>query len=99
MSNDNIALAINVTPRTFCEKNIKLNIADVVAGNYSMTFVGLETFKQPVIAVLKDNFLGTTTTLTPGYVYNFSITADAASSGSGRFVVTEKNVVATALSQ
>jgi len=94
-SKDGVSLAINVTPHTFCQKDIKLNIENAVTGNYTLSFYGLDKFQRRVTAVLQDNFSGTTTELQAGTMYDFAVTSDAASSGAGRFVLTEKPVVLT----
>jgi hypothetical protein len=94
-SRDGISLAINVTPQTFCQKDIKLDVENAVTGNYTLTVYGLDKFQRPVTAVLQDNFTGATTELHSGTTYAFAVTSDAASSGAGRFVLTEKPVVLT----
>ena len=45
--------------------------------------------------MLQDNFTGTTTEIKAGTTVDFAVTTDAASTGPGRFVLTEKPIVLT----
>ena len=98
LSKDNIALAINATPEIYCEKETRLNITNAAAGNYSLSFQGLESFRRLVKMHLKDNFTGSLTEITPDFIYNFTITASAATKGSGRFVIQEKPLLKNSVS-
>lgn len=98
LSKDNIALSINATPETFCEKEIPLNITNAPAGNYSLSFEGLASFKRLVKMQLKDNFLGTQVEITPDLIYTFSITSDINSTGKSRFVIIEKPILKNTVS-
>lgn len=93
LSKDNIALAINATPETFCEKEIRLNITNAPAGNYSLIFQGIESFKHLAKMQLKDNFLGTFIEISPDLTYNFAVTTNPASTGKSRFVIFEKPIL------
>jgi len=94
-SKDGISLAINVTPKTFCQKDVLLDIENAKPGDYTLGFFGIEKFRHPVTAMLKDNFMGTTTEIKEGSKIDFAVTTDPTSTGAGRFVLTEKPIVLT----
>jgi hypothetical protein len=98
LSQDDIALAINATPETFCEKETRLNITNAPAGNYSLVFQGLDSFKRLAKMQLKDNFTGTVIEITPELTYNFAVTSNPASTGKSRFVIIEKPILKTSVS-
>lgn len=94
-SEDGILLAINVVAEEFCNKPVSLSIDNATAGNYTFNFKGLTTFYQGLKVSVKDNFLGSTHTITEDYSFDFAVTNDPLSKGS-RFVLTlEKPEIAS----
>ena len=93
LSNDDIPLAINSMPETSCGNETRLNITNAPAGNYSLLFQGLESFKRVVTMHLKDKYLGTMIQIAPGLTYNFAINTDPASTGKSRFVIIENPIL------
>jgi hypothetical protein len=73
-------LAINALPELGCS-TVQLHVSEAVSGTYSLAFSGFESFGSGVVVTLTDNFLHLSLTATSGG-YNFSITADPASTGN-----------------
>lgn len=66
-------------------KVIKLKVIDVVAGNYSLNFSELSSLTLGYKVYLEDKFLNQERVVTDGFVYDFSVTANALSYGDSRF--------------
>jgi chitodextrinase len=84
---DTVLLAVNTLTNAFCAKTVNLNVTEVTAGSYSLSFANLESIPEIGEIVLKDNFTGTSTTIT-GTEYAFNVTSDPASFGRTRFSIT-----------
>jgi chitodextrinase len=80
-------LAVNTLPNSFCSKSVNLNIQNATPGSYSLSFSGLESLIDIGTLSLRDNFLGSTVSVT-STSYGFNITSDPNSAGTGRFTVT-----------
>jgi hypothetical protein len=74
-------------PYDFCSKNVKLNLANATAGDYTFDFSQLESFTMAINIKLLDHFTNQEITLQPGSTYTFSVTSDAISSGAERFEI------------
>lgn len=86
-SSDQVNLVFNKVSDSFCEKTIALNIEDVTPGNYSLSFFNVASLSGIGQVTLHDNFVQTTRVLQEGDTYNFAVSANAASFGSGRFTL------------
>ncbi len=92
-SADNNDLVINTIGTKFCTgisntRVIPLNIDRVVPGTHTLSFSQLDTFSEDLTFVLRDLFTKDSLILTPSSSsYQFSVTPDAKSYGSGRFVL------------
>lgn len=86
---DTMLLAVNHVTDSYCSKTIKLNVADVPAGSYSLTFGNLASLNDVGELLLTDHFAGTSTAIT-GSEYPFAVTADPTSFGRSRFEITFK---------
>ncbi len=87
ISSENRKLAINSMAPFNCSGEVKLDISNVPAGNYSLEFSEFESFGNAVDITLVDNFTATATDVRANTLYNFQVTADANSHGSNRFKV------------
>lgn len=88
LSSNNDALAINSWSSLTCDTKIKINITDAVAGHYTLTFTGIDSFLGDVNLLLEDKFANASAALTNNMQYPFDVTSDPASQGSSRFVLT-----------
>jgi hypothetical protein len=80
-------MAINSSSAMTCAAEVTLAIENIAAGNYVLQFSDMETFNSHTIITLHDNFTAKTFDVMSG-AYNFSVTTNPASYGSGRFKVT-----------
>ena len=80
-------LSINTLPMIACSRVVKLNMTNVNEGAYQLKFEGLFSFETAFEFTLIDNYLNTSTKLNESYIYDFAVTADAASFGDTRFEV------------
>jgi hypothetical protein len=78
-------LAINVISPVQCTGTLKLKIADVAPGSYSLKLTDLDHLDLGYEITLMDNFLGTTRAMAAGGEYNFSVTTDPLTYGASRF--------------
>jgi hypothetical protein len=87
LSEDKRKLAINSMPETFCASNIKVDVADVPVGSYSLSFSRFESFDPAAIIMLTDHFTTPATTVDVRLqgTYTFQVTADTLSKGFNRF--------------
>lgn len=81
-------LAINSLDLQDCSRSVPLAMDNISTGDYKLTFDNLDSFAPSTTVVLTDNFTQTTTDVRVNPAYPFSITGDAASFDSARFVVT-----------
>jgi hypothetical protein len=81
------SLAINSWSELICDTDIKLNVTDVTNGSYSLKFSNLSSFGGATEFILRDRFLQTSTTVTNNLEYVFTVSSDAQSFGSDRFVL------------
>lgn len=86
-STDNVELVFNKVADSFCEKQIGLTLENVVPGNYSLSFANVSTLRGVGEIILTDNFTQTSIVVNDSEAYTFSVTAQAASYGSGRFTL------------
>ena len=84
----NTNYVFNTLPSSECSTQVNLNIGNVTEGEHSLEFSGLDDFTLPYKITLIDNFEGVTQIISQGDVYEFDVTADAASYGTNRFDVT-----------
>jgi lysophospholipase L1-like esterase/predicted esterase len=82
------SLAINNTSDSFCSKTIRLNVQNVTAGIYTLSFASLDEVEGIGQITLWDNLLDSVANLRTKPDYEFSVTADPASYGADRFVIT-----------
>ncbi|MEO7992569.1 MAG: T9SS type A sorting domain-containing protein [Chryseolinea sp.] len=80
-------LAINSLPSFNCSKTVRLDISNAAVATYSLEFSEYESFSESIKIMLKDNFTNTTFNARSGASYSFSVTSNAASFGSNRFVL------------
>jgi hypothetical protein len=85
---DGRKVAINSLPATNCKTEIKLAVEHAAAGAYRLNFSEHESFAGSMVMTLNDKFTGSNFNILAGSGYDFSVTADPASYGSGRFNVT-----------
>jgi hypothetical protein len=79
--------AINSLAPFNCSSTVKLNIQGAAAGSYSLDFSGYESFPKGIEIMLTDNFTNNVIDVRKTTSYNFSVTAQAASTGANRFLV------------
>ncbi len=89
-SADQVNLVFNKLEDSFCEKVVPVTIEDAAPGNYSLSFANVSNLVGVGEVTLTDNFTSVTTAVNDSEAYNFSITATAASTGTGRFKLTLK---------
>jgi len=89
-STDQVNLVFNKLEDSFCEKVVPVTIEDAAPGNYSLSFANVSNLVGVGEVTLTDNFTSVTTAVNDSEAYNFSITATAASTGTGRFKLTLK---------
>ena len=78
--------AINSIPLLACgDKNVKLRVEDVPAGNYTLRFSDLDKMDVGYGVVLIDHFLNKEMAIEESTDYDFAVTADVLSKGAGRF--------------
>lgn len=80
-------LVFNFVSSTSCEQNINLRMEDTPVGEYSLSFLDMDSFSSPFNLVLIDNFTGTSHNISNYFVYEFEITEDELSTGDDRFDV------------
>jgi predicted esterase/chitodextrinase len=80
-------LSVNTLPNSFCSKSVNLNIQNAAPGSYTLNFSGLESLVDVGTVSLRDNFLGSTVSVT-STGYGFNVTSDPNSFGAGRFTLT-----------
>lgn len=68
--------------------DIKLNVTEVTAGNYSFDFNGITSFNDSINAYLVDNHLDSVVNLRTTDQYTFQVTTDTATYGGNRFYIT-----------
>lgn len=85
---DGRALAINSVSLMDCKSEIKLNVENATAGSYRLDFSEYESFSDITELTLADNFTGSSFDIRSDADYNFSVTSNPASFGSGRFKIT-----------
>ncbi len=86
-SSDQVNLVFNKLSDSFCEKTVPLTIEDVEVGNYTLSFANINNLVGVGEIMLTDNFTNTTISATDSEAYNFTVTSDAASKGTARFVL------------
>jgi chitodextrinase len=97
----NVSLAVNNMSNTFCSRSVNLNLVNTPAGTYTIAFNSLDKLSGIGTVKLVDHYANATTTITASNnMYQFSVTADAASYGSTRFtVVFERQAIDLSSSQ
>jgi hypothetical protein len=87
ISEDNRRLAINAMPESFCASAVKIDVADVPAGSYQLSFSRFDSFDPATTILLTDRYTTPNTTvdvrLQPAYP--FQVTTDTLSKGINRF--------------
>jgi hypothetical protein len=81
----NLNLAFNSMPELTDRTVLPLKVWTAAIGTYTITFTGMDSFDANNVLYLKDNFLNTLTDIRSSAAYTFSITSNAASTGSTRF--------------
>ena len=87
LMDDGKEMVVNAIGSTTCDSEVSLKISNISAGNYTLDFSELDSFEDVVAVYLTDNFINTYNSVSNGFVYPFSVTADAGSYGAGRFKV------------
>lgn len=87
LQQDGINLAINSLPQFNCDASVRLNIENVVAGDYRLDLSGLGSFVDNVAITLSDSLTGSNINVRNQSAYDFSITSNPLSSGANRFRV------------
>jgi hypothetical protein len=77
--------AINSVAPITCNTKFNINISDVAKGGHTLSFSDLDKMNLGYSIVLVDKFTRTERPVTPDLIYDFNVTADSASFGSGRF--------------
>ncbi len=96
---DNTLLAINSLPPGFCGTQIRLDVANISPGTYTLTFSGFETFTNSAMRVrLVDKFANKELDARTVANYAFQVTSDPASFGSNRFVLNMGDGITPAVS-
>jgi hypothetical protein len=85
LTSQGINLAANTLPAASCASSVKINITNILPGNYTFVFDGVETFSQVEAINLKDHHTNTTVQLSAGKSYSFNVTGDINSFGPDRF--------------
>jgi hypothetical protein len=94
LSADGKDMAINTFGTLLSEQIIKLNLQGALEGSYQIDFSQLESFKALPTIEMIDDFTKQTLLITPqNSSYSFSVTSDANSTGSNRFMVKVTNIV------
>lgn len=86
-------LSINSLPDLRCAASVDLLIERTTPGNYQLDFSSLDSFIKPTTITLLDRFTKDTLDINNVNTYNFTITQDPASQGSGRFTVQFKTTL------
>ena len=96
---DNTLLAINSLPPGFCGTQIRLDVANISPGTYTLTFSGFETFTNSAMRVrVVDKFANKELDARTVANYAFQVTSDPASFGSNRFVLNMGDGITPAVS-
>ncbi|WP_017729780.1 Ig-like domain-containing protein [Nafulsella turpanensis] len=82
---DGKVIAQNVQNWFSCTLDFPMVIDLAPAGSYQLSFSHLESLSKEVDILLQDNFLNSSTLLTPETIYQFDITSDPLTYGSDRF--------------
>ncbi|NJM25298.1 MAG: hypothetical protein HC859_07225 [Bacteroidia bacterium] len=85
---DETPLAINKTSDSFCTKEVRLNIQNVTAGTYTLSFQDLDQLKGIQSMIFRDNYTNASFDIKATNSYQFQVTTDAATFGSNRFAIT-----------
>lgn len=80
-------LAINSLSQYSCDSSIPLDVSTVTPGTYTLDFSGVDSFAGDVSIRLIDNFIHQTINLGINSAYEFQVSSDVGSYGSGRFEV------------
>lgn len=83
-------MIINSMPEMTAQReDLVLDVNASADGQYNINFNGFENIDAAAVMYLRDNYTGTLTQITDGLNYSFTINnANAATHGSGRFVIT-----------
>lgn len=81
------ALAINSISPIVCGTEVKLNIENATAGTYKLNFSEYESFTDNIEIVLLDNLVGASIDIKINPTYDFMVSTNPASYGSGRFKI------------
>jgi hypothetical protein len=87
---NNTLLVIESRKPVVSRDTIEYSMYNMQTGNYQLEFVGINMSIPGLTAVLIDRFLNTTTPIAlnlSATIYNFQITANAASAAANRFIV------------
>jgi hypothetical protein len=79
--------AINGLPLINCIDKVGLRVRDVTPGAYTLTFTALDKLHLGYSIKLIDHFTNSETIVEEGTEYDFNVTSDANSYGSGRFEI------------
>ncbi len=80
-----LKMAVNSMPQVTANTILPISLNSSQVGAHTLSFQDMATMNPTVNVFLVDNFLGTVTGVSEGSSYNFDITADPATFGSGRF--------------
>ncbi len=87
LTSDNIQAVINAFGTTDCDIAIPLVTEGIITGNYSLNFVGMESFAEGVSISLKDVLENKIVDVRNEQSYSFTITDKNATSASTRFQI------------
>lgn len=79
--------AIQTRPKTFSNDTVKLRIAVSTIGNYRFQFTEFAILATSTDLFLLDLYSGVTTDITQQSSYDFSVTNDPVTQGTGRFIL------------
>jgi hypothetical protein len=87
LTSDNVKAVINAVGTTDCNKSISLVTDGIVAGNYSMSFVGVESFEPGVHVSLRDLWENKIIDVRNVKSYSFTYNDENVTSKSTRFEI------------
>ncbi|MFZ1809431.1 MAG: T9SS type A sorting domain-containing protein [Cyclobacteriaceae bacterium] len=85
LDGDKTEFAINTIGKLNVPKIVRMNIADVKLGAYSLSFSDLSLMYEPYNIVLVDTYLNKETDISEGTIYEFKVNQNLFSYGSDRF--------------
>lgn len=86
-TDNTLTYAINTIAPIQCNETLKLNLADVAEGQYTIAFSHLDRLELGYDLVLVDKYLGLEKKVAPGVEYTFDISSEPVTYGADRFEI------------